>query len=73
MAKHKYHHRMNSGKKALAYGRAEGFGPMLNVRHPRKVKPVLLDEKAPAGSADTDEGREKQDSEHEKEAHNEVL
>lgn len=71
MAKHKYHHRMNSGKKVLAYGRAEGFGPMYNVRHPRKCKPVLLDEKAPAGATDTGEGREKQ--EHEKEAHNEVL
>lgn len=44
MAKHKYHHRMNSGKKALAYGRTEGFGPMLNTRHPRKCKRIPTDQ-----------------------------
>lgn len=42
MARH--FHDSGGGRKALTYGSIEGFGPMLNARHPRKIKPVPLTE-----------------------------
>lgn len=42
----------------MVYGSAEGFGPMLNARHPRKLK--LLDKKTAPSAANTEGGKEAQ-------------
>ena len=56
MSKHGHTHDPAGGRKALAYGSMEGFGPMLNTRHPKKFK--LDMKKPPAGAANTDEGKQ---------------
>lgn len=48
-------HDAGKGHKALVYGSAEGFGPMLNARHPRKLK--LLDKKTAPSAANTEGGK----------------
>lgn len=49
------YHDIKQGRKALSYGSAEGFGPMLNARHPRKFK---LDKKTAAGAPNTNDGKQ---------------
>ena len=60
MTKRRHRHDIRKGRDALAYGRAEGFGPMLNARHPRKLKlePLVKKETAPSG-ADAERGDRK--------------
>lgn len=41
MTKRRHCHDPAGGRKALAYGSAEGFGPMLNTRHPKKCPPII--------------------------------
>lgn len=47
MTKHRHRHDIRKGRDALACGSAEGFGPMLNARHPRKFKLEPLDKRPP--------------------------
>ena len=48
----KHFHDPGGGRKALVYGRAEGFGPMANPRHPRKVK-----KKTAPSATNTEDGK----------------
>lgn len=57
MSKRNPHRDVSKLKNALAYGYAEGFGPMLNIRHPRKMKLPLLQKEPPASSAKADGGK----------------
>lgn len=43
----------------MVYGSAEGFGPMLNARHPLKFK---LDKKTAHGATNTMDGKETPES-----------
>ena len=56
MTKRRHRHDPAGGRKALAYGRAEGFGPMLNARHPKKMPPPM--KKTAASACNTDSGKE---------------
>lgn len=58
MTKRRHRHDPAGGSKALAYGVAEGFGPMLNARHPRKFKLGPLDKKTAHAAADNVGGKE---------------
>lgn len=60
MTKRRHRHDPGGGRKALVYGSAEGFGPMLNARHPRKLK--LLDKKTAHGAPNTMDGKETPES-----------
>ena len=55
MTKRRHRHDPGGGRKAVVYGSAEGFGPMLNARHPRKLK--LLDKKTAPSAANTEGGK----------------
>ena len=44
MTKRRHRHDPAGGRKALAYGSMEGFGPMLNARHPKKYPPLMKKE-----------------------------
>ena len=56
MAKRRHRHDPAGGCKALAYGSMEGFGPMLNARHPKKCPPVM--KKTAPSAANTESGKE---------------
>jgi len=43
--------------KALARGSKQGFGPMLNTRHPKKFKWTPPEKKTAASSAKADDGK----------------
>ena len=58
MTKCRHRHDPGGGRKAVVYGSAEGIGPMLNPRHPRKLK--LLDKKTAPSAANTEDGKETQ-------------
>lgn len=57
MTKPRHRHDIRKGRDALACGSAEGFGPMLNARHPRKFKLEPLDKKAAPSAASTESGK----------------
>ena len=48
----KHFHDPGGGRKDLLYARAEGFGPMANPRHPRKVK-----KKTAPSATNTEDGK----------------
>lgn len=48
-------HDTGSPKKALLHGHREGFGPMLNVRHPKKCPPLM--KKTAPSAANTESGK----------------
>lgn len=54
MSKHKSHRDIGRGLKAVQHGQAQGIGPLFNVRHLKKFKP--LDKETAAGAANTDGG-----------------
>lgn len=60
MSKHKFNHDTGYGLKSVQYGHAQGFGPLFNVRHPKKYKPVPLDKEAAPGVTSTQGGKETQ-------------
>lgn len=55
MSKHKSHRDIGRGLKAVQHGQAQGIGPLFNVRHPKKFKP--LDMETAAGVRSTDGGK----------------
>ena len=57
MTKRRHRHAPGGGLKAVVYGSAEDFGPMLNARHPRKFK---LDKKTAQSADNTLSGKEAQ-------------
>lgn len=59
MTKRRHRHDPGGGRKAVVYGSAEGFGPMLNARHPLKFK---LDKKTAHGATNTMDGKETPES-----------
>lgn len=59
MTKRRHRHDIRKGRDALACGSAEGFGPMLNTRHPRKFKLEPLDKKTASSAANTEGGDSK--------------
>lgn len=58
MTKRRHSHDPAGGRKALAYGVAEGFGPMTNTRHPRKFKLEPLNKKTAPSAANTEDGKQ---------------
>lgn len=57
MTRHKHSHDVGRGVKAVQHGKAQAIGPMVNARHPRKLKLAPINEKTPVGAANTDEGK----------------
>lgn len=57
MTKRRHCHDPAGGRKALAYGSVEGFGPMLNARHPKKFKLAPPDKKTAPSAANTEDGK----------------
>jgi len=55
--KNVYSHKPIQGRKALTYGASQGFGPMLNTRHPKKFKWTAPEKKTAASSAKADDGK----------------
>lgn len=60
MTKRRHRHDPGGGRKAVVYGSAEGFGPMLNARHPRKLKLAPMDKKTAPSASNTEDGKEAQ-------------
>ena len=58
MSKHKHAHDIGRGVKAVRHGQRQAIGPLFNVRHPKKFKPVQLDKEAARSDDTTTDGKE---------------
>jgi len=61
VTKHKSYHNIKGPMQMLQHGQSQGIGPMFNVRHPKKLPPLM--KKTAPSAANTESGKQTQHDE----------